>query len=164
LIGSKNVYGATPLHVAASVGSATMWGLLIEHHASVTECDNFGRSPLDILSLHGYQTDKSVKTISRIGQKGASKASSVPTAIVTSSMCSKHYTCMPSETDTPNAPPENLRRIHVLTHKTEGSLRAKGTGDRLHWIEECRAVNCSKYTTMNDYLKLHDYNHIVLVL
>lgn len=142
LVGSKNAYGATPLHVAASVGSASMWTLLIDHHASVTERDNFGRTPLDMLSRHGYQVDKSGKNISRVGQKGSVKTSIVPTAIVTSSMCSKHYTCTPSETDTPSAPPENLRRIHVLTHQTEGSLRAKGTGDRLHWIEECRAVSC----------------------
>jgi len=136
-VGSKNSSGATPVHVAAASGSEGMWTLLIENNASVTEKDHFGRTAIDVLTLHGYTVDKSGKKISQAGQKGK-----VSTAVVTSSMCSKHYTCAPSETDTMNAPPENLRRLHVLTDKVEGALRAKGTGDRLLWVEECRTVSC----------------------
>ena len=66
------------------------------------------------------------------------EARTTPTAVLTHPMCVRHFTCPPSMTTNPSAPPENIRRLSVLLDKVRAraGVRARLEQRRREFKEE----------------------------
>lgn len=77
-----------------------------------------------------------------------------PTAILTHPYCRMHYTCAPSATQDPSAPPENFRRLNVLIDEQHGALRARDIETNVTFVEECRKA------VLGDVLRVHEWSYV----
>jgi hypothetical protein len=158
--------GATPLHICAASAAARVWRLLVAAGADpVGISDRWGRNAVDTVVQHGWSVDSAnLQLLKRGGLPSASSSSSAqrataPTAILSHPICRKHYTCAPSETEDPSAPPENIKRLAVIIDEVSGALRAADllqvAGEAgLQWVPEARAA------TMSDVLRVHEWPYV----
>jgi len=147
---AQTSYGLTPLHIAASCGSVKAWAALAQTKEVLDILDKWDRSPKDVAKAHGWEPDSKVGWQKLVGID----ATNVATAIVTHPICRKHYTCPPSQVETANAPPENMKRLHVIIDEKEGALRASDVADHVDWFEEAPAA------TMSDVLRVHEWSYV----
>jgi acetoin utilization deacetylase AcuC-like enzyme len=75
------------------------------------------------------------------------------TLILSHELCILHRTCPPIRRDSPEPPPENVRRLHVLVDQETGILRSGEFGSVV-WKGEARRA------AIGDVLKVHEYNYI----
>ena len=107
------------LLVLVLVGAVRAWCALIAGGADPNIPDMRSRSALETAKAQGwtecpeggleYLQTHSVST--RSSEKRTKKS---VTAVLTHPMCVRHFTCPPSSTTSPSAPPENIRRLTVL--------------------------------------------------
>jgi acetoin utilization deacetylase AcuC-like enzyme len=76
------------------------------------------------------------------------------TSIVTNPLCAQHHTCPPSQVETPSAPPENTKRLHVLVHEEQGALCAADLRDGINW------VRTAKPAALADVLRVHEWSYV----
>lgn len=156
--------GTTPLHLCAAHGSAEMWALLVDSGAVVSGLkDIFGRDAVECAMKHGWAVDDAAANVlHRIQEIGGKPAPAAATAVITHPLCLNHYSCPPSELDTPGQPPENVRRLTVLLDEANGALRCRHLNSQrgkegfapIVWVEEARAA------AMSDVLRVHEWSHI----
>jgi acetoin utilization deacetylase AcuC-like enzyme/ankyrin repeat protein len=150
-------YGSTPLHLAAVYSSPKVWKVLVEAGADATGIkDCWSRSAVELLAVNGWKVEDKKGLVIAPDTAATKKACSLsaPTAIITHSICRRHYTCEPSDTETPSAPPENVKRLHVVIDDDDGSLRGSDLAPLLHWVPECRAA------AMGDVLRVHEWPYV----
>ena len=147
---SQTSYGLTPLHIAASCGSLKAWNVLAQTRDILDIPDKWNRSPKDVARAHGWEPDQKLGWQKLVGQS----ADNVATAVVTHPLCRMHYTCPPSQTETVNAPPENMKRLHVILDDKDGALRSSDISEHIDWFEEPPAA------TMSDVLRVHEWSYI----
>lgn len=101
--------------------------------------DKWNRTPFEVVELYGLSSklwnveSKILLPVDNITNK--------VTAVLTSSLCKKHFTCPPSSTNSPQAPPENIRRLTVILDKVRNVLRGIGRGrGRGRW-RGCKSVH-----------------------
>lgn len=150
---------STPLHVAAASGSAIVWGLILSNAESrkgseyVTRLlslkDNLNKTPLDVARSYGFDDILKADGCSETGQE-----SQVTTAILSHPLCRMHYTCPPSETESPSAPPENIKRLHVIIDERVGCLRGSDLASRVKFVDNCKSA------TMGDVLRVHEWGYV----
>lgn len=152
--------GTSPLHIAAQFSAIDVWSLIVEKEGNETInlIDKFNRSPIDIANDNGWivETHKKTKnkSILRMDETKGRAPGTTCTVIVKNQMCSEHYTCPPSLTENPSAPPENIKRLSVLIDDSNGILRSSDINPNLQWIEEAKSA------TMSDILRVHEWSYI----
>jgi acetoin utilization deacetylase AcuC-like enzyme len=152
--------GTSPLHIAAQFSSIDVWSLIVEagNDETITLCDKFGRSPVDVANDNGWIVEtnhsSSKKSILRMDENKGRSPGTASTVIVKNQWCSEHYTCPPSETENPSAPPENIKRLSVLIDDSNGILRSSDINSNLQWVEEAKSA------TMSDILRVHEWSYI----
>jgi len=153
----------TALHMAATSGSAKVWQVLVSSvggdKGRVQELlqgkDGLGRTPVELALRGGWTVDPAEP--SRL-LKGASVvehgADGSVTAIVTNPLCTRHYTCPPSQVETPSAPPENTKRLHVLVDGQNGALQGEDISSQLRWVRN------AKLAVLADVLRVHEWSYV----
>ena len=149
----KTPNGTTPLHLAAAHSAPGAWRVLVEAGADPAEPrDVFARSPEELVLFNGWKFSDKKRTVM---VPGASVfKDSQPTAIVTHPICRRHYTCEPSLTEDQSAPPENVKRLHVVIDEKNGALTSSELAKNLNWVHKCRAA------TMSDVLRVHEWPYV----
>ena len=165
-IDPQTPYGSTPLHVAAASCAPAVWKVLVEAGADPSApalLDCWGRSPADIVALNGWKlTDKKRAVLVGPGAGAGEKESAAAaagsgsgsTAIITHPICRRHYTCEPSSTEDPSAPPENVKRLHVVIDEKHGALWGSDLAPSLSWVPQCRPA------AMSDVLRVHEWPYV----
>lgn len=147
--------GVTALHIAAATGSANVWRVLVkaagqEAAKHLQEKDSLGRTPVQLAERSGWSVD--AKDHSRLVANAGTSGRA--TAIVANPLCSRHFTCPPSQVETPSAPPENTKRLHVLIDEHAGVLRAADLSANLQWVEN------GKSAALVDVLRVHEWAYV----
>ena len=160
-IDALNVMGQTPLHVACLRGNWPVVRLLIDAGADTSIVDRRGYTPgqlaykrglflpVDLIELVGDPPESGVVPPPRdliVDPDG-------PTLLLCHELCILHRTCPPIRRDSPEPPPENVRRLTVLVDEETGILRSGEFGN-LVWKDRARRV------AISDVLKVHDYGYV----
>ena len=147
-----------------------MWQLLIEAGANPQDKkDIYGRTAIECAVKHGWTVDDATKSqLKRIqgidNTLESVKSCQATTAVLTHPLCMQHFSCPPSDLETPDVPPENVRRLTVLLDSVDGALRcsqlngSKSENEQqrpLVWVEEARAA------VMSDVLRVHGKDYII---
>lgn len=150
--------GMTALHIAAAAGSTNVWMILVqaageEAAQHLQALDGLGRSPVQLAERSGWSVDANDPShLTPI--VGSSTSGATTTAIVANPLCSRHYTCPPSQVETPSAPPENTKRLHVLIDEHAGVLRATDLSAHLQWVSNARSA------ALVDVLRVHEWSYV----
>ncbi|KAJ1425159.1 hypothetical protein B484DRAFT_349729, partial [Ochromonadaceae sp. CCMP2298] len=158
--------GLSPLHMAGAYGCVRVWRLLMERavegesgsggalpHLSLM--DALGRTPLQLAQECGYCVGEDPALLQPAAPLLQALRVGAKTAIVTNPLCSQHFTCPPSQADSPaHAPPENTKRLQVLLHETEGSLMGGDLAHALHWVRDARPA------VLADVLRVHEWSYV----
>jgi acetoin utilization deacetylase AcuC-like enzyme len=152
---------SSPLHIAAASGSAKVWALILSNAESrkgaayVTRLlslkDNLNKTPLEVASTYGFAA---LLTADANGCNESAHSDKPTTAILSHPLCRMHYTCPPSETEAPSAPPENIKRLHVIIDERNGCLRGSDLAPRVQFIENCHPAS------MGDVLRVHEWGYV----
>ncbi|KAL3936097.1 MAG: hypothetical protein SGBAC_008516 [Bacillariaceae sp.] len=161
-VDATNSVGQSPLHIACSRGNWPIVRLLLEAGANVNLADRRGFTPGQLAHKRGMPIPNDLLEV-----LGGPPLSGVvapardlivdpdgKTIVLTHELCGLHKTCSPIRRD-PNSepPPENVRRLHVLTDDETGILRS-GEFSKCIWENETRRA------AMVDVLKCHEYNYV----
>ena len=162
--------GSTALHVAAASGAVEAWALLVAAGADASGTpDKWGRSAMAVAECHGWRAQGSTTSsvLVKVQNEATTQQSSsarqkkvgpygslTTTAILSHPLCTKHFTCPPSDTEGSSAPPENVKRITVLLDKDKGALRSSELAKDILWEPEARAA------ALADVLRVHEWNYI----
>ena len=152
--------GYTPLHIALNSCAFEAWAALIEGGAENNIRDKWGRTALELAATFGFQIDPVTQFVVVTVTNTISTTSSsslvmrTPTAILSHPLCMRHFTCAPSETEGPQAPPENIKRISVLLDPDAGILRSADLAADIKWIPD------SKSAAMADVLRVHEWSYV----
>eukprot|EP01039_Chlorochromonas_danica_P004697 gene4697-5145_t len=141
------------LHVAATNKSMRVFSLLVKQHPNLLAEKNIrGENPTEILERDGFAFSQS----SSFSPLSSSSSSSSQTLVVSSPLCFRHHTCAPSQLrDSPwLAPPENVRRLHLLLDRSDGVLRAADICNRLRWVTD------TEMAPISDVLRVHEWDYI----
>ena len=170
-LNSQTPYGCAPLHIAAAYCAPECWKVLVEAGASASLTDCWGHTPQQVAVANGWEVrDKAGKVLSPAGgirlagtaaSSAAAEASTAalptdlshPTAIISHPICRRHYTCEPSMTENPSAPPENVKRLKVIIDETSGALHGRDLASSLQWVT-CRPA------AMADVLRVHEWPYV----
>ena len=160
-INSKTTdFGMTPLHLAGAWGCASAWQALLQDVADapqqlavLNEADLLGRSPLDLSKRSGWIPDSKDVTIIAQEQRTCSEQT-CKTFIVTNPLCTQHHTCPPSQVETAAAPPENIKRLHVLVDEQKGALCSVDLHEHLSWVRS------SEPAALADVLRVHEWSYV----
>ena len=87
--------------------------------------DKWDRTAIQVAELSGFDTSTLWNVQSKIPVDIIKEK---VTAVLTHPMCIKHFTCPPSATNSPQAPPENIRRLTVLLDKVSYQLKLRVWG------------------------------------
>jgi ankyrin repeat protein len=149
-IDATNVMGRTPLHVACSRGNWSVARLLIQAGASTTLVDRRGFTPGQVAYKKGMSIPNDlVETLGDPPETGT-----IPpirdllvdpdgqTMVLCHELCLLHRTCPPIRRNSPDPPPENVRRLHVLVDAETGILQGSEFSSLL-WRKEARRVAIS---------------------
>ncbi len=142
-IRSQTLLGQTSLHLAAITKSTEIWKILIDAGADVNQTDRYGRTPVHICNESLWDPNN---TISDFQSKPS-------TALMYHPLCSQHNTCPPHELDTPQAPPENSKRLAVLIDDGKGILKTSNMKSQLNWV-------LAKPAAIGDILRVHDWSYV----
>eukprot|EP01034_Spumella_vulgaris_P022232 gene22231-28346_t len=148
----RTIYGMTPLHVAGSVGAVKCWSLLMSAGADPLAADLYNSTPLDWLQRIGWQVDSSNNN--RIARRADFEPLSGRTAVVSNPLCSRHFTCPPSATESTSAPPENIKRLEVLISPDKGVLNCSDLSQFLLPIVK------NSLAPMSDVLRVHEWSYV----
>jgi len=144
-VDALNVLGQTPLHIACQRRNWPVARLLLHAGASPTIEDRRGFTPgqlaykrgmpipIDLVGTLGHPPEKGIIAPVReliVDPDGA-------TLLLCHELCMLHRTCPPINRDSPEPPPENVRRLHVLVDPETGILRSGEFGS-LTWKGEAR--------------------------
>lgn len=149
-IDATNVMGRTPLHVGCSRGNWSVVRLLIQAGASTTIVDRRGFTPGQVAYKKGMSIPNDlVETLGDPPETGT-----IPplrdllvdpdgrTMVICHELCLLHRTCPPIRRNSPDPPPENVRRLHVLVDAETGILQGSEFSSLL-WKKEARRVAIS---------------------
>jgi acetoin utilization deacetylase AcuC-like enzyme/ankyrin repeat protein len=164
-IDALNSVGQTPLHVACARGNWSVVRLLLEAGASSKVKDRRGMTPGQVALKRGMPIPNDL--LPSLGDPVASTNGApprdlivdpdCPTLLICHELCMLHRTCPPIRRDSAEeAPPENVRRLHVLLNPADGILKG-GEFGRLVWDGKARRAS------MVDILKVHEYNYVELI-
>lgn len=137
------------LHVAAANKSMRVFSLLAKQEPGLLVEKNLrGENPTEILERDGFSFSQSTSFYPC--------SSSSQTLVVSSPLCFRHHTCPPSQLrDSPwLAPPENVRRLHLLLDRSDGVLRAADICNRLRWVTD------TEIAPISDVLRVHEWEYI----
>ena len=105
------------------IGAVNAWRELVRLGADSAIFDKRSRTAKDVAELHGWTVSAAYALESKEHDtRMASKSSRAVTAVLTHPMCVRHFTCPPSSTNSPSAPPENIRRLSVLLDQVRQSI------------------------------------------
>ena len=96
------------------IGAVNAWRELVRLGADSTILDKRSRSAKEVAELHGWTVSAANVLESKEHDDRMASESRAVTAVLTHPMCVRHFTCPPSSTNSPSAPPENIRRLSVL--------------------------------------------------
>lgn len=97
------------------IGAVNAWRELVRLGADQAVLDKRSRTAKEVAELHGWSVSATyVLESNEHDERMAGKSSRAVTAVLTHPMCVRHFTCPPSSTKSPSAPPENIRRLSVL--------------------------------------------------
>lgn len=145
-VNAANSVGQTPLHIACSKGNWPVVRLLLRAGASPETPDRRGFTPGQLSHKRGMPIPNDLLAV--LGGPPLSGTVAPPrdlvvdpdskTLVLTHELCGLHHTCSPIRRD-PNSepPPENVRRLHVLTDEETGILRG-GEFSKCAWENETR--------------------------
>jgi ankyrin repeat protein len=149
-VDATNVVGQTPLHIACFRGNWSVARLLLQAGADPQVRDRRGYTPghlaykrampipNDLVAILGDPPEKGIIPSLRdliIDPHGA-------TLLLSHELCILHRTCPPIRRDSPEPPPENVRRLQVLLDKETGILRS-GEFANLTWLTDSRRAAIS---------------------
>lgn len=148
-IDAQNSIGQTPLHVACSRGNWPVVRLLLEAGASSIVKDRRGLTPGQVALKRGMPIPNDL--LPSLGDPVASSSGApprdlivdpdCPTLLICHELCMLHRTCPPIRRDSAEeAPPENVRRLHVLLNQADGILRG-GEFGRIVWDSKARRAS-----------------------
>jgi acetoin utilization deacetylase AcuC-like enzyme/ankyrin repeat protein len=155
-VDAVNVIGQTPLHIACMRRNWPVARLLLQAGASATIVDRRGLTPgqwaykrgmpipNDLLVILGDPPDKGVVAPAReliVDPDGS-------TLLLGHELCLLHRTCVPIRRDSPEPPPENVRRLQVLLDKDTGILHC-GEFACLVWNQESRRASIADVLKVN---------------
>jgi ankyrin repeat protein len=158
-VDAANSVGQSPLHIACSRGNWAVVRLLLQAGASPDSADRRGFTPGQHAHKRGMPIPNDLLEV--LGGPPSSGTIAPPrdlivdpdskTLVLTHELCGLHRTCSPIRRD-PNSepPPENVRRLHVLTDEETGILR---TGE----FSKCTWENETRRAAMLDVLKVRIY-------
>eukprot|EP00934_Nitzschia_sp_Nitz4_P003996 Nitzschia sp. Nitz4//scaffold303_size22340//5713//8899//NITZ4_008566-RA/size22340-snap-gene-0.23-mRNA-1//-1//CDS//3329547054//3986//frame0 len=161
-VDATNSVGQSPLHVACTRGNWTVARLLLQAGANAELADRRGFTPGQHAHKRGMLIPKDL--LESLGGPPSSGTVAPPrdlvvdpdssTLFVTHELCGLHRTCPPIRRD-PNVdpPPENVRRLTVLTDQDTGILRTREFG-------QCTWENETRRAAMSDVLKCHEYSYV----
>jgi len=165
----RNRVGQTPLHLAAAAGcgpaAAALAGALVDAPQAATTPDKRGWSPATWAAKRGHadlaaalEAGAGGAALAATGDAGAPPPSPAATTLVIAPhACTLHRTAPePITRDGPEPPPENVRRLAVIAHRSHGLLRSP-TGllaARLAWREEAAPAGAG------DVMRVHDWAYI----
>ena len=161
-IDALNVMGRTPLHVACCRGNWSVVRLLLLAGASTTIADRRGYTPGQLAYKRGMPIP--IDLVETLGDPPESGTIPSPrdlivdpngsTILICHELCLLHRTCPPILRNSPEPPPENVRRLHVLVDPQSGILRTGEFGSLL-WKNEARRA------AITDVLKVRSRNELV---
>jgi len=157
-IDAQNSIGQTPLHVACSRGNWPVVRLLLEAGANSSIKDRRGLTPGQLALKRGMPIPNDL--LPSLGDPVAATNGAPPrdlivdpdspTLLICHELCNLHRTCPPIRRDSlTEAPPENVRRLHVLLDDATGILRG-GEFGRVVWDSKARRAS------MADILKVRE--------
>lgn len=153
----QNNYGRTPLHIAALCGNWHVARLLINAGADTHILDKRGHSPGQRARKRGMVIPNDLKVL---GEDAPTRDLIMDpdgsTLILCHELCIQHRTCPPivrGDVETPEPPPENVRRLNVLINDDDGILRC-GEFSGCKWYTDVRRA------ALSDVLKVHEYPYI----
>lgn len=165
-IDSLNVMGQTPLHIACMRKNWPVARLLLKAGADPNVRDRRGYTPGQMAYKRAMPIP--LDLVSKLGEN--SLTGIIPpvrdlivdpdarTLLLCHELCSRHHTCPPITRDSPEPPPENIRRLHVLLDAETGILRTGEFGNVIWKMEARRA-------SIVDVLKVccKDKTHVTLL-
>ena len=145
-IDATNTVGQTALHVACLRGNWTVARLLLQAGANPELADRRGFTPGQIAHKRGMPIPNEM--LETLGGPPSSGTIAPPrdlivdpdstTLLLTHELCGLHRTCPTIRRDSSQEPPpENVRRLHVLTDSETGILKS-GEFGRCKWENETR--------------------------
>ncbi|CAJ1953488.1 unnamed protein product [Cylindrotheca closterium] len=161
-VDAMNSVGQSPLHIACSRGNWPVVRLLLEAGADANLADRRGFTPGQLAHKRGMPILNDLLEV--LGGPPSSGVVAPPrdlvvdpdgkTIVLTHELCGLHKTCAPIRRDPHSEPPpENVKRLHVLTDDETGILRS-GEFSKCTWENETRRA------AMVDVLKCHEYNYV----
>jgi len=161
-VDAKNNYGQTPLHMACMRGNWVVARLLLQAGAAPDVTDRRGFTPGQIARKRGMHIPNDI--LPTLGEKSSPSGDLTPrdlivdpdstTLLLCHELCFRHRSCPPIRRDGINEPPpENVRRLHVLTNDQDGILQSSEF-QRCIWEKEPRRA------AMADVLKIHEYSYV----
>jgi len=144
-VDSLNVLGQTPLHVACMRRNWPVARLLLQAGANPSTSDRRGYTPGQLAYKRAMPIPNDLADV--LGDPPETGLIPPPrelivdpdgsTILLCHELCSLHRTCPPILRDSPEPPPENVRRLEVLVDPETGILRSGEFGN-LVWKSEAR--------------------------
>lgn len=160
-IDATNVVGQTPLHIACFRGNWSAARLLLQAGADPHIADRRGHTPGQLAYKRAMPIPNDLTTI--LGdppEKGCIPPlrdlildPNGPTLLFSHELCILHRTCPPIRRDSPEPPPENVRRLQVLLDKETGILRS-GEFTSLTWVTDCRRAAISDVLKVREVIQI----------
>jgi acetoin utilization deacetylase AcuC-like enzyme/ankyrin repeat protein len=160
-VDAQNVQGHTALHVACSHGNWPIVRLLLNVKACPKVRDKRGLTPFELARKRGMPIPNNLlellsDNISSITQQPRDLVIDPDntTFLISHELCMLHRTCPPIRRDSGfDAPPENIRRLHVLVNENDGILRCEEFS-QVKWQSSARRA------ALSDVLKCHEYEYV----
>ncbi|GKY96269.1 hypothetical protein MPSEU_000586400 [Mayamaea pseudoterrestris] len=160
-VDALNALGQTPLHIACMRGNWPVVRLLMEAGADTHILDRRGYTPGQLAYKRGMFIPEEM-----VGQLGDAPEEGImapprdlivdpdgKTLLFSHELCLLHRSCPPIHRDSPEPPPENVRRLQVLLDPDTGILRS-GDFSEMLWQGQARRA------AISDVLKVHEYSYV----
>ena len=161
-VSQDNKSGLTVAHMAAIGGNIECAELLV---TKCPECvdypDRQGRTPGDVAEKRGFKAVAAIFRKEKASEVAVSPRSSLDaghkkTLVVAPPECLNHHTApWPIARDDDPPPPENVKRLTVLTDSEIGCLKSEVFNSSLIWDER------PKKAAIGDILRVHDWSYVL---